>query len=151
MESMELSHINIISALRSAPRFFRFAFIGAAGFVVDTAILYSVVALFGTGLYIARAVSFLCSATFTWYMNRRLTFPDRRSSQLGREWIRFVICNSVGGAVNYSVFAAYVHYVGASQFGPLIGIAIGSIAGLGVNYTLSKQFVFIRQERAAGP
>jgi putative flippase GtrA len=147
---MGLSHINIIGALRSAPRFFRFAFIGAVGFVIDTAILYGVVGLFAAGLYIARAISFLCSATATWYMNRNLTFPDRRSTRLGREWIRFVICNCVGGAVNYLVFAAYVHYGPASPFGPLIGVACGSIAGLGVNYTLSKQLVFVRQGRTGG-
>ena len=143
--------MNIISALRAAPRFFRFAFIGAVGFVIDTTILYGAIGLFGASLYGARAVSFLCSATCTWYMNRGLTFPDRRSSQLGREWLRFVICNCVGGAVNYCVFAAYVHYSTASPFGPLIGVALGSIAGLGVNYTLSKQLVFVGRESAAGP
>ena len=148
---MELSHINIIGAVRSAPRFFRFAFIGTLGFCADTAVLYSVMYLFVTSLYVARGISFICAVTLTWYMNRRLTFPDRRSSQLGREWIRFVICNCVGGAVNYGAFALYVHHTAATWFAPLVGVAMGSIAGLGVNYTLSKHLVFVTHQSPAAP
>lgn len=141
---MELSHNNIIGALRATPRFFRFAFIGTLGFCADTTILYAAMYLLGAGLYVARGISFLCAVTLTWVLNRSLTFPDRRSNgQLHREWLRFVICNCVGGGVNIATYALYVHFGPASHFAPLIGVALGSIAGLGVNYTLSKQLVFV--------
>jgi putative flippase GtrA len=103
--------------------------------------------LFVSNLYVARAISFMFAVTLSWYMNRGLTFPDRRSSRLGREWVRFVGANCVGGAVNYAAFALYVHYSTSSPLGPLLGVGVGSIAGLGVNYTLSKQLVFVTRER----
>ena len=141
---MELSHNNIIGAVRATPRFFRFAFIGTLGFCADVAVLYAVMHLFGAGRYAARGVSFMVAVTLTWFLNRTLTFPDRRSNaQLHREWMRFVVCNSVGGAVNIASYSLYVHFGPANQFTPMLGVAIGSIAGLGVNYTLSKHLVFV--------
>ena len=49
-------------------QFLQFSVVGVLGFLVDTAILYAVLA-FGDYYYSGRVVSFLGAVTFTWYMN----------------------------------------------------------------------------------
>ncbi len=63
-------------------QFLRFAVIGTAAFVVDTAVLYCALWA-GLGLYSGRAVSYLVAATFTWYGNRRITFCEPRAGDVG--------------------------------------------------------------------
>lgn len=124
--------------------FARFAVIGTAAFVVDTAVLYTGLAL-GLGFYWGRAVSFLVAATFTWYGNRRFTFTHTRARGTGAiiaEWARFLMANLVGGVVNYATYAALVNLVPIVRAYPVLGVAAGSIAGLSVNFTLSKFVVF---------
>ena len=124
-------------------QFVRFAVVGTAAFVVDTAVLY--LALWaGLGLYSGRVASYLVAATFTWYGNRRITFAShaRGASAATVEWIRFLLTNLVGGAVNYSVYAVLVGQLELVRAYPVFGVAAGSIAGLSVNFTLSKWLVF---------
>lgn len=124
-------------------RFLRFALVGAAGFVVDAGVLYAGVAL-GLGLYLGRACSYLCAATFTWALNRRFTFAASGPPGLA-EWLRFVLANANGGIVNYLTYAALVSW-GPGLIGhPVLAVAAGSLAGLGVNFAASERFVFRRE------
>jgi putative flippase GtrA len=130
--------------------FMRFAAVGTAAFVVDTTVLY--LALWaGLGLYSGRVVSYLIAATFTWYGNRRITFATRARGvpAATAEWGRFLLANLVGGAVNYATYAALVSQFGLVRAHPVLGVAAGAIAGLSVNFTLSKRVVF-RAPRAPG-
>jgi putative flippase GtrA len=123
--------------------FMRFGAVGTAAFVVDTIVLY--LALWaGLGFYAGRVVSYLAAATFTWYGNRRITFEThaRGASAAAVEWLKFLLTNLVGGAVNYAVYAALVGHSDFVRAYPVLGVAAGSIAGLSVNFTLSKSLVF---------
>ena len=121
-------------------RFVRFAFVGAAGFLVDIAVLYAAFAL-GVGPYSGRILSYLSAATFTWAINRRFTFATSAPPSLG-EWLRFVLANASGGLVNYLTYAGLVTW-GAGLFAnPALAVACGSIGGLVVNYTASERLVF---------
>jgi putative flippase GtrA len=125
-------------------QFARFAVIGTAAFVVDSLVLYGAFAL-GFGLYSGRALSYLAAATFTWYGNRRITFTTTRAHGVRaatREWAKFLAANLVGGAVNYATYAALVNMSPLVRSYPVLGVAAGSIAGLGVNFMLSKFVVF---------
>jgi putative flippase GtrA len=136
-----------MSRLRVLPQFLRFAIVGAIGFVVDGSALYVGIYLLGTGPYYGRVMSYLCSATATWYLNRTITFPDSRGQHKGKEWLTFIACSSLAGVFNYAVYAAFLHLVGQSAFTPIIGVGLGACAGLVVNYTLSRRLVF--RQRAA--
>jgi putative flippase GtrA len=130
-------------------QFARFAVIGTAAFVVDTVVLYGGLAI-GLGLYGGRALSYLVAATFTWYGNRRITFAATRAhgaKAAAAEWIRFLMANLVGGAVNYATYAGLVNLLPVVRAYPILGVAAGSIAGLGVNFTLSKFVVFRARAR----
>jgi putative flippase GtrA len=129
-------------------QFIRFAVIGAGAFAVDTALLYAALAT-GLGFYAGRAVSYLVAASCTWYANRRITFGPAGSSstaQTAAEWLRFLVANLAGGVINYASYAALIAAFSIVRAYPVLGVAAGSIAGLTINFTLSK-FVVFRQRQ----
>jgi putative flippase GtrA len=134
-----------------------FGLIGVGGAVVDMATLWAAIHLAGLNPYAGRVVSFLAAATFTWWMNRTFTFRDASRRAALRQWARFIAANSLGGLVNYAIFAATVAFgpgVAAWLLGgiwqvpdalwPFLGVAAGSLAGMVFNFVLSKFLVFRR-------
>jgi len=126
-------------------QFLRFALVGVAGFIVDAGTLYVAMTFLETGHYLGRVISYLTAATATWALNRRYTFADRRDSQLLREWLKFLAANAVGGVVNYATYAALVGNSDMVATWPVLGVGAGSIAGLAVNFTLSRRLVFSKR------
>lgn len=119
-----------------------FTVVGAIGFVVDAASLYAAIHLLGAGLYGGRVISYLAAATTTWALNRRYTFSETRARSRLAEWARFLAANSVGGAVNYGTYALLVASIPLVASHPVLGVAAGSLAGLAVNFHLSRSLVF---------
>lgn len=118
-------------------RFARFALVGASGFVVDTAVLY--LAMHGgAGPYLGRLFSYLAAATFTWVCNRRFTFAVDLPPSV-REWLAFLVANSVGGAINYAVYAGLVATQVVVARHPVLGVGAGACAGLAINFALSHR------------
>ncbi len=129
-------------------QFLRFALVGVAGFVVDAATLHAAIRFLGAGLYVGRVLSYLMAATATWALNRRYTFVDRGNSRLLHEWLKFLAANAVGGVVNYLTYAALVKASALVATWPVLGVGAGSIAGLVVNFTLSRRLVFSNSKRS---
>jgi putative flippase GtrA len=129
-------------AYNRLPRIIRFGFVGCVGFCVDTGVLYLALYVLGMSYYGGRIISYAVAASSTWYMNRRFTFADSRNDNRLREWVRFVMLNLFGGSVNYGVYAAYIGMHAGSPVVPAIGVALGSIAGMLVNFYLSRRLVF---------
>jgi len=125
-----------------ARQFLRFAIVGCVGFGVDAAVLTIVVATLGVNLYVGRIVSFLTAATATWALNRRFTFSDAASASPATEWLRFVLSNTLGGGVNFGIYSWLVADYAVVHELPVLGVACGSIAGMLVNFSLTKIFVF---------
>lgn len=130
--------------LSDLPQFIRFAIVGGIGFGVDVGVLYFVLYDLDFGHYGGRVISYLAAATTTWYLNRNFTFMQARSENRSREWARFVVLNTLGGMVNYFVYSAYISLHGMSMSAPAIGVAAGSLAGMIVNFLVSKHFAFIQ-------
>jgi putative flippase GtrA len=124
-------------------QFLRFSLVGTIGFMVDAGVLY--LCLPGLGLHGGRVVSFLCAATTTWYLNRKLTFTQCDIAQPARQWARFLATNGIGGLINFATYGLVIFAFGGAGLTPLIGVAAGSIAGLGFNFTVSRRFVFEEQ------
>ncbi|MGV2288030.1 GtrA family protein [Trinickia sp. YCB016] len=128
----------------------RFGIAGVAGFLVDAGVLYLMLAL-GLGYYAGRVVSFLCAVFATWQINRHYTFTPRanveavttaRRPSLWKEWWQYLLAMSGGGAVNYAAYSATVFLLHPMRFLPLLAVAVGSVAGLGVNFLSAKFWVF---------
>jgi putative flippase GtrA len=126
-------------------RFLRFGAVGAAGFVVDEAILSIGHYLLGLDPYAARGISILCAMTFTWWGNRTLTFAEHAAEGTGavlREWLKFMLANALGAVVNYATYTLCVRYAPAPLSNPLLATALGVGVGMVFNFTLSQRFVF---------
>jgi putative flippase GtrA len=128
-----------------AAEFLRFGVVGSAGFVVDTAVLYSALAA-GAGLYGGRILSYVAAATATWAMNRAWTFREARNrpggAALSRQWALFLAVNLVGFLVNYGTYALMVGNFPLAAAHPVLAVAAGALAGMGGNFLLSRRYVF---------
>lgn len=125
-------------------RAIRFAAVGVLAFSVDAGVLHLVVFKCGTGLLLGRAISFACAASLAWTLNRVLTFDsyaDSRSA-LSLEWSRYLLASGCGGAVNYLAFAIAVGVSNVVADNPILGVGVGSGAGMTINYLLYSVFVF---------
>ncbi len=123
-------------------RFLRFGVSGVAGFLVDAGVLTLLTVVVGINPYAARVPSFLAAATVTWLINRYWTFADRRGSDRGREWRRYLAAMLIGGLVNYAVYALLVATLAPVARWPVLGVAAGSLAGMVVNYLSSSRWIF---------
>jgi len=124
--------------------FFRFGVVGTGGFVVDTVVLY-VMIIAGLDRYSGRLVSYFCAASFTWFGNRTVTFTQGRASGTAAtvaEWLRFLLTNLGGGAVNYTAYAILVAYSATVHEFPVLGVAAGALSGMTVNFFASRWLVF---------
>jgi putative flippase GtrA len=124
-----------------ARRFFSFALIGAATFVVDAALLQAGVAL-GLAKPFARVVSLFLAMNFSFALNRAVTFAQFRGAPMPRQWAMFMAANSIGAAINYLVFLALGTGQGWFASTPVLAVAAGSLAGLGFNFTASRLTAF---------
>jgi putative flippase GtrA len=126
----------------------RFGTVGTLGFLVDAGVLTAAIAL-GAGPWVGRALSYLAAATATYALNRAWTFRHRAGQGGARQWGLFVLLNLVGFAANYGTYAALLAGTELVARHPVLGVAAGSIAGLGANFTLSRRFVFAAPRRPA--
>ena len=127
-------------------RFLRFCAVGTVGFVIDAGILQALVVGAQANPYAARIVSFLAAASGTWLMNRRYTF-EVSHKPTHAEWLRYIGLMVLGALVNYGAFALCITFWAFAHAQPWLGVAVGSIAGLGVNFTTSRRL--FRQPTAA--
>lgn len=125
----------------TASQFLRFGIAGAIGFVVDVAVLYLAMAA-GADFYLGRGISFLCAVFATWQVNRNFAFKASGSMPLWQEWWRYLLAMLGGGVVNYACSAVAVMLLPPGPLAPMLAVAVGSIAGMSVNFISSKLFVF---------
>jgi len=136
----------------------RFGIVGGVGFLVDAGLLHVVLQL-GLGYYGGRVVSFLAAATTTWILNRSFTFRRETPSSkdpsgahparphpLG-EWLAYLGWMVIGGVVNYGTYALAVEVSEPVRRHPELGVALGSIAGMAINFWSAKTMVFERKAK----
>ena len=125
----------------AAAGIFWFAVAGIIGFLVDVGVLYLLKGWLG--LYASRVFSFLSAAFSTWLFNRAVTFRGRRSGHsAGKELGIYLALMTIGGSVNYGVFALLVSRMSIAAQHPAIGVAAGSLAGMAVNLITSRFLLF---------
>lgn len=118
-----------------------FSMSGIFGFIVDSSILYALKIEFG--LYVARLVSFFCAVMVTWYFNRVFTYRNRFSNtKIGKEISSYFLLMLIGGAINYGVYVIAVSQFDLISMHPIIAVALGSIAGMLVNWITSRTLLF---------
>lgn len=131
---------------RAAGQLLRFAVTGVLGLVTDVAVLYGALAL-GSGPYAGRVLSFLAAVLVTWRLNRRYTFaPATRSrpppASLWTEWWRYLGAMTGGALVNLATYTLVLALLAPAPWLPALGVALGSLAGMALNFVTAKFFVF---------
>ena len=124
----------------------RFGISGVAGFVVDAGIVLLVTRVLGLGPIVAQVIAFTVAVTVTWLINRHWTFAEHSSENWLHEWTRYVAANSVGAAVNNGVYVILVLTVALFSKTPVLGVAVGSVAGMGFNFSSSKNFLYLNHD-----
>jgi len=117
-------------------QFFKFSIVGALGFCVDVFCFYVLILIVNT--YASRSLSFFAAVVFTYILNKTITFDNKETKK--KFWKEFPVYFGsmlLGGAVNLTTFffleSSFVFFSERCY----IAIAIGSIAGLFVNFFLS--------------
>ena len=126
---------------RPMRQLFSFGVIGCLGFLVDTLVLYLAIFL-GAGLYLGRALSYLAAVTVTWALNRRFTFAQRGDGTALSEWAKFSVSQLSGATINLGAYAALVHTSSYCAQHPVVAVAVGSVAGMIINFTVARRYVF---------
>jgi putative flippase GtrA len=135
-----LRHFMTPDRLAVAAQFMRFGIVGTVGFSLDTITVYSL--RHGLGLYGAGAVAYIVAASGNWFLNRLWTFRGLGSGPAHRQWAMFMITNLVGFVLNRGAYALMVTFVAAAADQPVIATAAGAVAGMFVNFSLSRRLVF---------
>jgi len=124
----------------TAAQFMKFGTVGTLGFLADTAVVY---ALRGSiGLYAAGMVSYVVVASGNWALNRVWTFRGLGSGPAHRQWVRFLVVNLLGLVLNRGTYVALIATVPLCVQAPVLAVAAGGLAGMLVNFTLSRRMVF---------
>ena len=123
-----------------AQEFLRFGVVGVIGFLVDTTTVYGLRG--ALGLYGAGAVAYVTASTSNWILNRIWTFRGRSTGRAHHQWMKFLMANLIGFVLNRGTYALLVTFVAIAAAQPVIAIAAGSIAGMFVNFSLSRRLVF---------
>ncbi len=121
-------------------QFTRFGAVGLIGLIIDTATVYL---LRGSlGLYGAGLLAYGVAASSNWLLHRIWTFRGQGSGPAHRQWARFLAANLVGFALNRGTYALLVTFMAAAAAQPVIATTAGAVAGIFVNFQLSRRVVF---------
>lgn len=115
---------------------------GGLAFAVDAGLTQAGVSAAGLDPWSARALSFPVAVTCTWLFNRHFTFRARRALPLWREWLVYVGTQLGGLSVNLGSYALLVAVSTTAARWPALAVAVGSVAGLLVNFFGAKHVAF---------
>ena len=128
-----------------------FVVVGGIGFIVDAAILTTLIHVFEVGPYIARFFSFSGAVTVTWLLNRIWTFSRTMTSRKGSEYTRYICVQTCGWLLNFGIYAICIASSTTMRTFPVLALAVGSIIAATFNFLGARHFVFTgRAETATG-
>jgi putative flippase GtrA len=123
-----------------AEQFIRFAVVGVIGLIIDTASVYGLRS--ALGLYGAGLAAYAIAASGNWVLNRIWTFRGQGSGPAHRQWALFMVTNLIGFVLNRGTYVVLVMFVTVAADQPVIATAAGAVAGMFVNFALSRRLVF---------
>jgi len=134
-------------ATGAGAQFLKFGAVGTVGFLIDTATVYAL--RHSVGLYAAGMLAYLLAASVNWALNRAWTFRGRGHAAAHRQWLRFLAVNLIGFVANRGTFVSLIALVALCAELPVLAVAAGAIAGMLLNFVLSRTLVFPEPKIAA--
>lgn len=124
-----------------------FGLAGIIGYLIDVLATLLFVPLLG--IYLARIPAFLLAATTTWVINRSVTFKSKRPQHgLLKEYLHYLVVMLGGLVINYLVFAAAVTLLPNTTHSIFLAVAMGSLTGMLLNYSLSRRHIYKKGDGA---
>ena len=128
-------------ALAVLEQFVSFGLVGFAGLAVDLACVYGLRSQ--TNLYVAGLAAYVVAASVTYLLNKWLTFRSHVSQvAMWRQWVAFLGANMAGFVLNRGTYAVLIASFARVAAQPAIAVCAGAVAGMFVNFTLSRRMVF---------
>jgi putative flippase GtrA len=122
--------------------FIRFGLVGTAGFIVHATMLHLMVDVVGVNAYAGWLAGFTVAVTATFLLNRAFTFRQpNHHGPLGQALL-YLMVQGAGAATNFAAYAAAIVLVPQLRHALLIPLALGSIAGLCLNFLGAKHLAF---------
>jgi dolichol-phosphate mannosyltransferase len=139
-----LRHLRRLYRFRfpQAAEIIQFASVGSTGVTLD--LIFYLTLTYGIRIdhQLARAMSFVAVASSNWFLNRWFTFVSGRDKQWGNQWVEFLTTATVGFTVNWGSYKLLTDYVPYFMQHRMVAFFLGTLLGVGFNYTLSRWFVF---------
>ncbi len=117
----------------------RFGLVGVVGYIVNAGLVEVFVS--DVGPVKAQILAFPAAVTVTWWLNRRFTFAASPHSP-HHEWLRYVLANMLGWGANNGCYLWMVFSIPLAYQHPAIAVAVGSLAGMVLNFSTSRLIVF---------
>jgi putative flippase GtrA len=118
--------------------FYRFSAVGAIGFIVDAS-AFTLLQSIWQAPHLARLGAFLVAVATTFVLNRRYTFKMRTKSRP----LVYFIGQTVSLGVNMSVFSLVIWHPVWLPWQYYVGLVLGSIAAIFINYEMSRRYAFV--------
>jgi putative flippase GtrA len=125
-------------------KFTKFSIIGAGIFVFDATCFWLLLKFLDQPA-IVRPISVALAIILSWWLNRTLTFHAKLERKSLSELLKFVTSQVPGACINALASLAVYHYLKLALHNPWISTAVGSCAGLIVNFLMANFFVFGRK------
>jgi putative flippase GtrA len=119
-----------------------FGGVGVGGALVHMGGFKAFQAILGVGNSAAWLLAFFAAATFTWALNRTLTFADKKTANSSGEWLKYLVVAGCGAVAHFIVFAAAVGFIPVFAQNPAFAIIPGSLASFVVTYIGATLLVF---------
>ncbi len=125
----------------------QFIFVGAIGLFWDL-LFYFVFQWMGASHMIARGLSFWPAVTSNWFLNRIMTFKERRHEGFATtQWLKFALVSAVGFLISWGTYVALttqtVFFGNHRLTALLFGVALGTL----FNFKLSDRVVYVRKSK----
>ncbi len=133
----------IITNPRERSRFLRFAFVGVVGAVIDFGVANLLIKFFGTPLWLAGTVSFICAVISNFLWNRYWTYPDSRSKPIGQQVVQFTVVSIAGLVIRIPTLALLEPPILAVINGLPFQLPLFTPATLAKNITLAIAVIIV--------
>jgi glycosyltransferase XagB len=151
---LDLRFAQILRLTDATPRFVQFGAIGGSVFVLGSALLYTLVEVFGWSPLVANALQLGITLWLNYLLNRRITWRERTVGRLAAA--KFFVSRGATTALNYALFAWLIHlHPSFSLLGQHVAFSINYMAAnvlalvviTLINYVVSDRWAFAQAER----
>lgn len=127
-------------------QFGKFAIVGCLNTFIDWAVYFSIIFIFpaeSVFFYaVAKGFSYFCGIVNSFFLNRYWTFRASPHTNEKRRFLKFVVVNALGLGIN----SLSVYILLNLQVSQVIALFLATAAAFGLNFTLSKLWVFRKGE-----